>query len=91
MKHFTQYERKRGPLERRDSRRSHATYRRSTVDDLLQKSGYMSQENEDNSFMVHKIISRITRVVVVFEIVIVCRYHLNTYIIQNKKKKKQRQ
>ncbi|XP_046809623.1 uncharacterized protein LOC111675925 [Lucilia cuprina] len=50
MKYFVQHERKRSPLERRDSRRSY-DYRRATVDDLLQQPGFRGRISEEHSHM----------------------------------------
>lgn len=52
MKYFVQHERKRSPLERRDSRRSY-DYRRSTMDDILHQPGFRGRVSEDNSYMVN--------------------------------------
>ncbi|KAM7342223.1 uncharacterized protein ACRADG_009705 isoform 1-T5 [Cochliomyia hominivorax] len=50
MKYFKQNERKRSPLQRRDSRRSY-DYKRATADDLLQQPGFRGRVSEDNSYM----------------------------------------
>ncbi|XP_065369949.1 uncharacterized protein LOC135962125 isoform X2 [Calliphora vicina] len=50
MKYFGQHERKRSPLERRDSRRSY-DHRRATVDDLLHQPGFRGRVSEENSYM----------------------------------------